>query len=92
MGYYRREICKTSLMKKKENLWELLRRLDEEAGQFNIHLSEANRYFDEAAKKTRGILMKHEKDVHDSIRKLRKTFKSVIREDRKKKGKKNKYT
>ena len=36
-------------MKKKESLWELLKRLDEEAGQFNFHLHEANRYFDSAA-------------------------------------------
>ena len=40
-------------MKKKENLWELLQRLDEEAGQFNFHLNEANRYFDSTALATK---------------------------------------
>ena len=48
-------------MKKKENLWELLQRLDEEAGQFNFHLHEANRYFDNTAIATKNILEKHEK-------------------------------
>jgi len=48
-------------MKKKESLWELLKRLDEEAGQFNTYLAEANRYFDTAAKETHSLLIRHEK-------------------------------
>ncbi len=62
-------------MKKKESLWELIKRLDEQAGEFNVHLSEANRYFDTAAKKTSSILVKHEKDLHTTIGKLRKALK-----------------
>ena len=63
-------------MKKKESLWDLLKRLDEEAGQFNLHLSEANRYFDTASKKTRGIIDQHEKDFHKLIRKIKKVLKA----------------
>jgi hypothetical protein len=33
------DICKS--VKKKETLWQLLKRLDEEAGQFNMAISEA---------------------------------------------------
>ena len=62
-------------MKKKETLWELLERLDEQAGQFNIHLSEANRYFDRAAKKTNQLLQRQEKDLHDTIARVRKALK-----------------
>lgn len=62
-------------MKKKETLWELLQRLDEQAGQFNVHLSEANRYFDAAAKKTNTVLMKQEKELHSTITKLRRALK-----------------
>lgn len=75
-------------MKKKENLWDLLKRLDEEAGQFNIHLSEANRYFDTAAKKTQTILEKQEKDLHKTIGKLRKALKVFMEENDKKSQKK----
>ncbi len=74
-------------MKKKESFWELLKRLDEEAGQFNRHLSEANYYFDTAAGRTKGLLEKQEKDLHKTIRKLKKTLKFFgVRE--KKNGKK----
>ncbi len=48
-------------MKKRESFWELLERLDEQARQFNVHLSEANRYFDAAAGKTKVLLKRHEK-------------------------------
>lgn len=57
-------------MKKKENLWELLQRLDEEAGQFNFHLHEANRYFDNTAQATKKILEQHEKKLHTLIGKV----------------------
>ena len=69
-------------MKKKETLWELLKRLDEEAGQFNQHLSEANRYFDSAAKKTKLVLEKHEHDLHKTIRKVRKALKLFRKENK----------
>ena len=59
-------------MKKKESLWQLLKRLDEEAGQFNMHLAEANRYFDNTATVTKNLVNKHEKDVHQLIRKIKK--------------------
>jgi hypothetical protein len=74
-------------MKKKENFWELLKRLDEQAGEFNVHLSEANRYFDTAADKTRSALLRHEKDLHETIAKLRKALKKIRR--KKDKTKKN---
>jgi hypothetical protein len=74
------------MMKKKETLWELLERLDEQAGQFNIHLSEANRYFDMAAKKTNKILTRQEKELHVTITKLRKALKKFTpQKDKKKK-------
>jgi len=63
-------------MKKKENLWELLQRLDEEAGQFNFHLNEANRYFDSTALATKKILEKHEKRLHKLIIKVQKSLRS----------------
>ena len=74
-------------MKKKENLWELLKRLDEQAGQFNYHLSEANRYFDLASHKTREILIKHEQDLHKTIGKIKRLIKKTGRERDKKHNK-----
>ena len=70
-------------MKKKENLWDLLKRLDEQAGQFNMHLHHANRYFDGAAKATTSLLKKHERDLHKLIKQVRKPLKEML----KKKGK-----
>lgn len=64
-------------MKKKENFWDLLKRLDEQAGEFNVHLSEANRYFDSAANKTRAVLLQQEKDLHKTIGKVRKALKKM---------------
>ena len=72
------------MSKKKENLWQLLKRLDEEAGQFNFHLYEANRYFDTAASKTMKVLNNHEKHLHKTIGQARRAIKSFV----KKKGKK----
>ena len=72
-------------MKKKENLWDLLKRLDEEAGQYSIHLSEANRYFDNASTKTKSILDEHEKHLHQTIGKVKKALKKFMKgkEDKK---------
>lgn len=67
-------------MKKKETFWELLERLDRQAGEFNIHLSEANRYFDKAADTTRSLLLKQEKDLHATIRKVRRALKKFSKE------------
>ena len=74
-------------MKKKETFWELLKRLDEEAGQFNSHLFEANRYFDKTAMKTKMLLEKHEKELHKLIRKIKKPLKFFMSQQ--KKAKKN---
>jgi len=76
-------------MKKKENLWELLKRLDEEAGQLNIHLSEANRYFDNTSMATKKLVIKHEKDMHKLIGKIRKVLKPILRQTKKKAKKDN---
>jgi hypothetical protein len=73
------------MMKKKENLWELLKRLDEEAGQFNFHIHEANRYFDNTASATKEILERHEKRLHKLIGQVQKALKSFQREKDKKK-------
>lgn len=66
--------------KKKENFWQLLERLDEQAGQFNQTISEANRYFDLTASKTRLILERQEKELHATIHKLKKALR-VFREE-----------
>ena len=66
-------------MNKKENLWQLLQRLDEEAGQFNFHLHEANRYFDHAALATKRVLERHEKRLHKLIGKVHKAIGSLQR-------------
>ena len=70
-------------MKKKENLWELLQRLDEEAGQFNFHLYEANRYFDNTASATKKILDKHEKRLHKLIGQVQKSLRSFQKQNKK---------
>lgn len=75
-------------MKKKENLWQLLQRLDEEAGQFNFHLYEANRYFDSTASATKKILEKHEKRLHKLIGEVQKSIK-LFRKENQKNGKNN---
>ena len=75
-------------MKKKENFWELLKRLDEQAGEFNVHLAEANRYFDQAAYKTQQILQRQEEDLHKTIARLKKALKKLKRKKDKKDRKK----
>jgi hypothetical protein len=77
-------------MKKKENLWELLQRLDEEAGQYNLHLSEANRYFDNTALATKKILEKPEKRFHKLISQVQKAIKSLNNSE--KNGKKKNHS
>ena len=71
-------------MKKKENLWQLLKRLDEQAGQFNFHLAEANRYFDISAIVTKNLLDQHERDVKHLIGRVKKTFKTLLKRKQKK--------
>jgi len=67
-------------MKKKETFWELLQRLDEEAAQFNMHLSEANRYFDAAAKKTKDVLEKEQRQLHATITKVKAAIRKMGKE------------
>lgn len=71
-------------MKKKETLWQLLQRLDEEAGQFNFHLYEANRYFDSTATATKKLLEKHERRLHKLISEVQKALRSVQKQENKK--------
>jgi hypothetical protein len=73
-------------MKMKESLWDLLERLDEQAGQFNVHLSEANRYFDMAAKKTKTVLERQEKELHTTIAKVKSALKSFSKQKDKNNG------
>ena len=68
-------------MKKRESFWELLERLDEQAGQFNVHLSEANRYFDMAAGKTKVLLKRHEKELHETIAKVKRALKKFKKDN-----------
>jgi len=70
-------------MKKKENLWQLLQRLDEEAGQFNFHLYEANRYFDNTATATKKILEQHEKRLHKLIAEVQKALRTFQNQNKK---------
>jgi hypothetical protein len=80
------------MKKKKESLWKLLQRLDEEAGQFNMHLHQANRYFDNAAGTTKKLLTKHEKDLHKVIGKFRQTLRSWQKQSKRNTGNNKKTT
>jgi hypothetical protein len=71
-------------MKKKETLWQLLKRLDEQAAQFNHNLHKANHYFDSAERATNKVLDKHEKELHNLIGKVKKSIKSFMKENKKK--------
>jgi pyrroline-5-carboxylate reductase len=75
------------MKKKKETLWQLLQRLDEEAGQYNFHMHEANRYFDNTALATKKMLEKHEKKMHKLIAKVQKALKSFTKQKKKEKKK-----
>ena len=70
-------------MKKKETIWQLLKRLDEEAGQLNFPLHEANRYFDTAASKTIKAIDNHEKKLHKTISKAKKAIRSFVKKKKK---------
>ncbi|HEX7847583.1 MAG TPA: hypothetical protein VF476_17405 [Chitinophagaceae bacterium] len=61
-------------MKKKETFWELLKRLDEDAGRFNFHLQKANDYFDTTASTTKNILGKHEQRVQSLIKQIQRAL------------------
>lgn len=75
-------------MKKKESVWELIKRLDEQAGAYNMNLHKANHLFDTAAKETSKVLDKHQRDLHKTISKLQKALRAFSKE--KDKAKKNK--
>jgi len=66
-------------MKKKETLWQLLKRLDEQGGQFNLHLAAANRYFDNVAFITKSLIEKHEQDVLGLINKVKGVVKQLVK-------------
>jgi len=68
-------------MKKKETIWQLLKRLDEQGGQFNLHLAAANRYFDISAVVTKNLLDKHERDVHALIAKIKNRLRKKTRSE-----------
>ena len=69
-------------MKKKETIWELIRRLDEQAGIYNETLGRANQYFDTAADETNKLLRKHQRDLHRTIVKLRSALKTFSRQQK----------
>lgn len=77
-------------MKKKETIWELIKRLDEQAGIYNEHLGRANQYFDTAARETNKLLVRHQKDLHRTIVKLRSALKTFKRQQKPKTKKKTK--
>ena len=68
------------MKKEKESFWQLLKKLDEQSGQFNVHLHEANRYFDTAASKTAKLLHAHEEQLHKTIGKVKKAIKALRKE------------
>ncbi len=76
-------------MKKKETIWELIKRLDEQAGEFNLHLHKANRLFDTAAKETGKVLEKHQRDLHKTITKLQRALKTFNKQKEEKTKRKN---
>jgi len=65
------------MKKEKESFWQLLKKLDEQSGQFNAHLHEANRYFDEAASKTAKLLHAQEEQLHKTIARVKKAIKEM---------------
>ena len=72
-------------MKNKETLWQLVRRLDEQAGQFNPHLAEANRYFDITAIATRNLLDRHERELDRLFSKVKMALKPLLNQKHSKK-------
>ncbi|MCG2614046.1 hypothetical protein LZZ85_07125 [Terrimonas sp. NA20] len=77
-------------MSKKENIWELIKRLDEQAGAFNMNLHKANHLFDSAAKETSRVMDKHQRDLHKTIVKLQKALRKFSKEKDEKEKKGNK--
>ena len=73
-------------MKKKESLKELLKRLDEQSGEFNAYLYEANRLFDTSVQRVQKLLDEENKEWQASYSRM----KSMIKKLRKKKGGKGK--
>jgi len=63
-------------MREKQTIWELIKQLDEQAGEYNVHLHKANRLFDTAAKETGKVLEKHQQDLHKTITKLQKALRA----------------
>ena len=64
-------------MKEKESLKQLLERLDSQSAQFNSHLHQANRLFDEAMKKMESFLTWEKKEMKTTIRKVKDALKKV---------------
>lgn len=73
--------CAGMGMGKKETIWELIRRLDEQAGAFNMHLHKANHLFDTAARETGKVLDKHQRDLHKTIARLQKALRTFSKEN-----------
>jgi ABC-type transporter Mla subunit MlaD len=77
-------------MRKKETIWELIKRLDEQAGAYNMNLHKANHLFDSAATETTKVLDKHQRDLHKTIVKLQKALKTFSKQKDPKGKKENK--
>ena len=59
-------------MKKKENLWNLIKRMDEEAGATNPHFHLANHFFDKAAERGQQLIERHRRDFQSIRQKFTK--------------------
>ena len=66
-------------MKKKEPIWQLLKRLDEQGGQFSPHLAAANRYFDITAAVTMQLVAQHERYMYDFVSRIENALRPLIR-------------
>ncbi len=66
-------------MKKNETLWQLLKRLDEQGGQFNPHLAAANRYFDITAAVTLQLVAQHEIKVQQVYSKIQSAVRGLLK-------------
>jgi len=64
-------------MKEKETLKQLLERLDNQSAQFNSHLYEANRLFDQAVKKMESFLAWEKKEMNKTIAKVKTVLKKA---------------
>jgi len=68
-------------MKEKETLKQLLERLDNQSAQFNSHLHEANRLFDQAVKKMESFLAWEKKEMNKTIMKVKAAMKKVHKQE-----------